>query len=124
MYWPGEESLLLFWMRRSLLRSLRRLRSSSRLYQALAEHETEEASRELYLRLAANERCRVVRKLGILFKLRARLPVDSDSLAARAWRRVLISCGPKVAMRWIEWREGRDLSLTICLVRVVGRLAR
>lgn len=124
MSWPGEESLLLFCMRRSLLRSLRRVRSSSRLYEALAEHETEGASRELYLRLAANERGRVARKLGSLFKLRARLPVDRDSLAARAWRRVLISCGPKVAMRWIEWRESRDLSLTICLARVVGRLSR
>jgi hypothetical protein len=94
------------------------------LYEALAERETDEASQELYLRLANNERGRAARKLGSLFRMRARLPVDRDSLVARAWRHLLISCGPRVAMRWVEWSESREQTLIIAAARAGTRLTR
>jgi hypothetical protein len=124
MSWPEEGWLLRYWMRHFLLRSLRRVRSRSRLYEALAERETDEASQELYLRLANNERGRAARKLGSLFRMRARLPVDRDSLVARAWRHLLISCGPRVAMRWVEWSESREQTLIIAAARAGTRLTR
>lgn len=124
MSWPGEGWLLRYWMRHSLLRSLRRVRSRSRLYQALAERETDEGYRDLYARLATNERGRAARKLGSLFKMRAHFSADRDAFAARAWRHLLISCGPRVAMRWVEWREGREQTLVIAAARAAARLTR
>ncbi len=122
MLWPDVGSLLHYWMRRSLKHSLRRVRSNSRLYQALAERETDETTRELYLLLAVNERRRAMRNVERLFRMRERLPADRDWFATRAWRRVLIACGPRVTIRWIEWRESQELTLIIAAARVATRL--
>ena len=92
MFLPHEGSLLLYWMRCSLKRSLRRVRSNARLYQALAAQEIDEASREQYRLLAVDERRRMMRSLCTDF------PVDEDPIAARTWRRLLISGGPGVTM--------------------------
>jgi len=124
MFFTDGGSLLLYWMRCSLRRSLRRVRSNARLYQALAERETNEVSRELYRLQADHQRGRAARKLTSLFSLRARLPIDRDPLAARAWRRLLLLCGPRKATAWIEWREGRELILIIAVARAIVRLAR
>ena len=80
MFLPDEGSFLLYWMRCSLQRSLRRVRSNVRLYQALAAQETNEASRERYGLLAVNARRRVTRKLESLFSLCGDLQVDRDRL--------------------------------------------
>lgn len=124
MFLPDEGSILLYWMRCCLKRSLRRVRSRARLYQALADRETDEASRERYRLLADNERGRAARKLASLFSMRARLPIDRAPIAARAWRRLLVLCGPRVAVAWIEWRETRELVLIIAVARAITRLAR
>ena len=116
-------SALLFWMRFSLRRSLHRIRSSARLYQALAARELDEASRESYLLLADHQRRRAARKVASLFNLHARLPEDNDSLAARVWRRLLILCGPNAAVSWIEWRDAREMTLIIAVARAISWLA-
>src|SRR5689334_20946046 len=72
MFFPNEGSILLYWTQSSLRSSLRRVRSSARLYQALAERETDEAAREMYRLLAEQHRSRATRKLTSLFSLRVR----------------------------------------------------
>ena len=109
-------------------RSVRRARSNARLYQAFAAREPNEASRELYWLQVDHQRARAARKLTSLFSLRvslrARLPIDRDLLPAWAWRRLLILCGTRTAVAWIEWREGRELMLIISVARVIARLTR
>jgi hypothetical protein len=124
MFLPDEGSLLLYWTQCSLRRSLRRVRSSARLYQALADRERDEASHELYRLLAEHQRGRAARKLTSLFSLRVPLPVNKDPFAARVWRRLLMLCGPRVAIGWIEWRETRELTVIILVARAIMRLAR
>jgi hypothetical protein len=124
MFFPDGGSVLLSWMRCSMRRFVRRARSNARLYQALAERETNDGCRELYRLQADHQRSRAARKLTSLFNLRARLPVDRDPLAARVWRRLLIMCGPRMAAVWIEWREGRELMLLIVVSRAIVRLTR
>ena len=124
MFFPNEGSLLLYWTQSSLRRSLRRVRSSARLYQALAERETDEAAREMYRLLAEQQRSRATRKLTSLFSLRVRLPVNKDPWAARVWRRLLIVCGPKIAVAWIDWRETQELAVILLVARAITRLAR
>ena len=115
-------TLLLLWMRCSTRRSVRRARSHARLYQALAERETNEAVRETYRLQVNHQRARAARKLTDLFSQRARLPLNRDPLVARAWRRLRILSGPRTAAAWIEWREGRELILIISVARVIVRL--
>jgi hypothetical protein len=105
-------------------RSVRRARFNARLYQALAERETNEAVRELFQLQAEHQRSRAARKLTSLFSLRARLPLDSDPLSLRAWRQFLILCGPRRASTWIEWREGRESMLIIGVAQIITRLMR
>jgi hypothetical protein len=124
VFLAGRGSVLLNWTRFSLRRSLRRVRSNERLYQALAERETDEASRELYQLLARNERSHTARKLSSLFSLGERVPTIRDSLHAKAWRRFLVLCGPKKAAAYIEWRERRELTMIIAVARIITRLAR
>ena len=115
---------MLFWVQLSLKRSLRQVRSTARLYEALAVRETDKASGDLYRTLANQQRCRAARKLSRLSGLRARLPVDRDRITARAWRRLLMFCGPKVAAAWIYWRETRELAVMLIVARAITRLAR
>ncbi|HEY8188027.1 MAG TPA: hypothetical protein VIF64_18295 [Pyrinomonadaceae bacterium] len=124
MFFPDEGSILLYWAQCSLRRSLRRVRSTVCLYEALADRETDAVSAELYRLLADQQRDRASRKLSRLFSLRACLPVDRDRIAERAWRRLLILCGPKVAVAWIDWRETRELALILLVARAITRLAR
>jgi hypothetical protein len=105
-------------------RSVRRARSHARLYQALAERETNEAVRESYWLQVNHQRARAARKLTSLFSQRARLPLNKDPLVARAWRQLLILSGPRTAAAWIEWREGRELILIVSVARVIVRLTR
>jgi len=118
----GNREILLYWMRCSLRRSLKHLRSSARLYEALAGRERNEPSRTLYQLLAAQQRNRAARKLSKLFSLGARLPPDRDLLVARAWRQLLVMCGSRITVRWIEWRENHELALIISVIAVVTRL--
>ena len=110
-------------MRFSLGRSLRRVRSSVSGYQALSAREPDEASRESYCLLADHQRRREARKLTSLFNLGARLPANNDPLAARVWRWLLVLCGPKVAIVWIDWRDAPELAVIIVMARVVARIA-
>jgi hypothetical protein len=121
---PDEGSILLFWMQLSLRRSLRQARSTTRLYEALAVRETDIASGELYRLLANQQRGRAARQRARLYGLRASLPADRDWIVARVWRRVLILCGPKVAVAWIDWRETRELAVILLVARAIVRLAR
>jgi hypothetical protein len=124
MFIPDAGSILLFWVQLSLRRSLRQVQSTARLYEALAVRETDKAFGESYRVLANQQRCRAARKLSRLSGLRARLPVDRDRITARALRRLLIFCGPKVAAAWIDWRETRELAVMLVVARAITRLAR
>lgn len=123
MFLPDGGSILLYWMRCSMKHSLRRVRSTSLLYQALADRERDATSRERYRLLGDHERGRAARKRATLFNLCARLPENGDTLVAWTGRQLLILCGPRVAMAWIEWRENRELVLIIAVTRAITRLA-
>ena len=88
----------------------------------LSQVEKRETSRTLYQLLAVHQRNRAARNLSRLFSLGARLPPDRDLLVARAWRQLLVVCGPRIAVRWIEWRENHELALIISVIAVVTRL--
>jgi hypothetical protein len=122
LYLPVSGSVVLYWTQYSLRRSLRRARSNERLYQALAERATDDIARELFQLLARNERTRAVRKLSRLFSLSVHLPTGRDPVHARIWRRLLILCGPKMVATYVDWRDRRELELTIAAARIITRL--
>lgn len=124
MFLPNEGSFLLYRKRRSLRRSLRRVRSNARLYEALADRETDKVSREVYRLHADLQRGSIPSKLSSLFSLRAGLPSDREGHLARTWRSILILCGPKVSVAWVEWRETRELTLILLVARAITILAR
>jgi hypothetical protein len=122
MLLPDPGLMLLYCMQHSLRRQLRQVRSNARLYEALADRESNDASRELFRLLAAKQRGRAARKVSSLFNLYAELPVDKDRLASRVWRQLLILCGPRTAVAWIEWRERKELTFIIAAARAIVRL--
>jgi hypothetical protein len=110
------KQLLIYLTRRSwrllLRRSWRHARASLRIYQALAEREPREALRVALLQLAASqERC-AARKAERLRKLRVTLPEDRDMLGARIWRWLLVRCGSRWALAWVDKIEDFYLDLS------------
>ncbi len=93
--------------------------ASQRIYQALAQHETNEARRKALLGLAETERGHAERWARRLRELGAELPPDRDSLRERIWRWVLLQSGTDNALKRIEENEVDDTAMYVAL----GKLA-
>jgi hypothetical protein len=108
--------LLIYLTQRSwrllLRRSWRHARASMRIYQALAEREPREALRVTLLQLSVSQERRAARKAERLSELRVALPEDRDMLGARIWRWLLIRCGSRWALAWVDKIEDFYLSLS------------
>jgi len=112
--------LLIYLTQRSwrllLIRSWRHARASLRIYQALAERELREALRVALLQLAASQERRAAWKAERLRKLREALPEDRDMLGARIWRWLLIRCGSRLALAWVDKVEEFYLAISWKLI--------
>jgi hypothetical protein len=110
------ERLFLHLARRSwrllLRRSWRHARASLRIYRALAEREPQAALRAALLQLAASQERRAARKVERMRRLCMSLPEDRDTLGARVWRRLLLLCGSRWALAWIDKVEDFYLALS------------
>ena len=95
-----------------LRRSLRHTRESLRIYLALAEREPQTALRAAFLQLAASQERRAARKAERMRKLCMSLPEDRDTLGAIVWRWLLVRCGSRWALAWIDEVEDFYLALT------------
>lgn len=93
--------------------------ASQRIYQALAQHETNEARRKALLDLAETERGHAERWVGRLRELGTKLPPDRDSLLEQIWRWVLVQSGTDNALKRIEENEVDDAAMYAAL----GKLA-
>jgi len=116
MFRQEIERLFLYLARRSwrllLRRSWRHARESLRIYHALAEREPQAALRAALLQLAASQECRATRRAERMRKLCVSLPEDRDTLGARVWRRLLVRCGYRWALAWIDEVEDFYLALS------------
>ncbi len=110
------ERLFLYLARRSwrllLRRSWRHARASLRIYRALAEREPHAALRAALLQLAANQERHAARKAERMRRLCMSLPEDRDTLSARVLRRLLVLCGSRWALAWIDKIEDFYLALS------------
>ncbi len=93
--------------------------ASQRIYQALAQHETNEARRKALLGLAETEIGHAERWAKRLRELGAELPPDRDSLLERIWRWVLVQSGTDNALKRVEENEVDDTAMYAAL----GKLA-
>jgi len=116
MFRQTIERLFLYLARRSwrflLSRSWRHTRESLRIYLQLAEREPHAALRAALFQLAASQECCAARKAERMRRLRMSLPEDRDTLGARVWRRLLVLCGSRWALAWIDEVEGFYLALS------------
>jgi len=106
-----------------LRRSWRHARESLRIYRALAEREPHTALRAALLQLAASQERRAARKAGRMRRLRMSLPEDRDTLGARVWRLLLVRCGPRWALAWIDEVEDFYLALSWEVIWVTMKVA-
>jgi len=95
-----------------LRRSWRHTRESLRIYCALAEREPQAAIRAALLQLAASQERRAARKVERMRRLCMSLPEDRDTLGARVWRWLLVRCGSRWALAWIDNVEDFYLALS------------
>jgi VIT1/CCC1 family predicted Fe2+/Mn2+ transporter/rubrerythrin len=91
--------------------ALQRERATRRLYQALAERETNEARRNALLGLARTETGHAERWARRLQELGAEVPPDSDTVRERLWRWVLVQSGTDNALQRAESNEVDDTVL-------------
>jgi hypothetical protein len=132
MFRQEIERLFLYLARRSwrlLLRgSWRHTRESLRIYRALAEREPQAALRAALLQLAASQERRAARKVERMRRLCMSLPEDRDTLDARVWRWLLVRCGSRWALAWIDKVEDFYLALSCeaiwLMMKVAARRAK
>lgn len=91
--------------------ALQRERATRRLYQALAERETNKSRRNALLGLARTESGHAERWTKRLQELGADVPPDRDSLRERMWRWVLVQSGTDNALQRAESNEVDDTAL-------------
>lgn len=106
-----------------LRRSWRQARVSLRVYQALAEREPRRELRATLLQLAGSQERRADRQAQRLRKLCAPLPEDRDRLGERMWRWLLVRCGSRWALAWIDLIEDFDLFLSTAVTWLTARVA-
>ncbi len=91
--------------------ALQKERASQRIYQSLAERETNENRRKALLGLAETERGHAERWAARLRELGAQLPADRESLRDRIWRWVLVQSGTDNALKRVEDNEVDDTAM-------------
>jgi VIT1/CCC1 family predicted Fe2+/Mn2+ transporter len=89
-----------------------------RTYRALAQHEPNEARRQVLLKLADVERQHGERWAARLRELGAPLPPDRDSLRDQVWRWTLVQSGTDNALKRIESNEDADASMYASLAQL------
>jgi VIT1/CCC1 family predicted Fe2+/Mn2+ transporter/rubrerythrin len=94
-----------------LLLALQKERASQRIYQALAQRETNEARHNALLGLAETERRHGERWAQRLVELGVTLPLDQDTFRGRIWRWVLVQSGTDNALKRIESNEVDDAQM-------------
>lgn len=96
---------------RDLKRVWRREQVSQRLYQALADHETETNKKNILKRLAETERSHGERWERQLAALGTAVPEYQDTLSDKIWRWVLVQSGTENALARIERSEDEDIEI-------------
>ena len=96
---------------KGLQRAWQQEQASARIYRALARRESNEARREVLLKLAETEVSHGVRWLTRLREFGALLPSERETLRDRVWRWILVQSGTENALKRIEGSEveGADL---------------
>ena len=93
---------------KKLENALQRERASQRLYQALADHESNPSRKNVLHKLAEAESGHGARWEDWLKKLGAEIPPDRETLGERIWRWVLVQSGTENALKRIESSEEDD----------------
>jgi VIT1/CCC1 family predicted Fe2+/Mn2+ transporter/rubrerythrin len=92
--------------------------ASQRVYQALAQRESNENRRQVLLKLAETERHHSERWAARLRELGAPLPPDRDTVRDKVWRWVLVQSGTENALKRIESTEDEGAELYEALARL------
>jgi VIT1/CCC1 family predicted Fe2+/Mn2+ transporter/rubrerythrin len=96
---------------KGLLIALQKERASQRIYQALAQRESNEARRNALIGLAESERRHGEKWAARLVELGVQLPPNQDSLRESIWRWVLVQSGTDNALKRIESNEEDDTQM-------------
>lgn len=96
---------------KKLLRVWRRENVSRRIYQALAEHETDANKRQILMKLSLTEKTHSERWTRQLQELGAKVPEYHDTLGDIIWRWVLVQSGTENALARIESAEDEDTDI-------------
>ena len=91
--------------------ALRKERTSQRVYQDLAMHETNEARRKVLFSLAEAESGHGKRWANRLRELNAEIPSEREKFGERLWRWVLVQSGTDNALKRIESNEDDDTEM-------------
>ncbi len=98
--------------------ALRKERASQRTYRALATRETNEARREVLLKLAETEGSHAARWEARLHGLHAPIPADRESIRERLWRWLLVQSGTDNALQRLESAEDQDVQMYTALAEM------
>ncbi|HZS09032.1 MAG TPA: hypothetical protein VFD58_29625 [Blastocatellia bacterium] len=94
-----------------------------RIYLELAGREPHEELRTVLLRLATQAETRAARRAAHLRQLHQTVPDDRDPPGARVWRWILVRCGLRWSLGWIDRVEHDDLVLCTLFGRLVKRVS-
>jgi len=84
-------------------------RATARAYQGLASHDLDESHRFLFLKLA-----NIANRRALHYEVRVRLsgaelPAGNDTWPEIFWRWLLMQCGPRCLMKWLDWVQRNDI---------------
>jgi hypothetical protein len=91
----------------ALQQACRQKRSAARIYRALADRERDKVRQRFLLALAAHAERQAMYYAYRLKRLKASIPVADDGPGQRLWRWILIRCGVKPTLAWMERGEHR-----------------
>jgi VIT1/CCC1 family predicted Fe2+/Mn2+ transporter/rubrerythrin len=101
-----------------LQQAWRRERATARLYRALAERETNDARRDVLMKLAEVEEGHAARWAARLQDLDASPLPDRDTLRDRVWRWALVRTGTDNALKRVEDAEEDDTAMYAALAQL------
>lgn len=78
------------------------------LYARLADNLRFAEHREILLGLADSADQSAIKAARRLLNANIAIPPVRDSLGARTWAQLLMACGLRSAMVWLEWRQRRN----------------
>ena len=107
-------------MNKSLLiaafqQSYRNKRVAAQIYRAFAEREPRETHRAVLQVLVENAERSAAGYASRLLRLGVLPPLNVNRLGAWGWQWLLICCGVRWAVGWVEWVEKRDLHRYVTL---------